>query len=596
MYRGKFENNPNGRSTSELLTARATVSQDEPVYQDSAADRPRPSQPQRPDFVPPMGGRPMAPQGARSMPPQGARPTPPQGARPMPPQGARPMPPQGARPMPPQGARPMPPQGARPMPPQGARPMPPQGARPMPQQNTRPTPQQKPEKSHRKGSFIFYSCYLGFIAVFALVTFFGLNWLNGWLERYEAAQPDDYAEAVFQQLFAQPNWGILYDNSTTKGTDLEGKESYVSHMLDKVGSSQLTYQETSAGLSGDMKYFVKLGDENIASFTLQGDAEHITDIPNWQLGEIELIFKYDNSYRIELQEGHKAFVNDMELDESYTIMKASSVAQDFLPVGTTGIRMWTQQIDNLMGKPTVRILDEKGQEMHVAYDAESMTFTEQTEANTMTEEQKKAAIGAAEVYGKYMISQANRGELAKYFDASSDVYTTIRTSEKIVQQSFFQSFDFGEETVSDFTMYSDDLFSCHVLVILNVTRKDGTVKEYPIDTNFVFAKQNTGKWLAYDMTNENVLEPVGQVRLTFMNGSEEISTGFYDTDATELDTPLIAVPEGKVFSGWTRETTSPEGQKVLEVMFTPDETGHVVLPVGNTLEPMVLKALFENAT
>ena len=209
-------------------------------------------------------------------------------------------------------------------------------------QNGRPVPQQ-PQKSHKKGSVAFYSFYFGFIVVFALCTVLGLHWLNGWLERYEAAQPDDYAEAVFQQLFAQPNWGILYDNSITKGTDLEGKESYVAHMLEKVGSSQLTYQETSAGLSGDMKYFVKLGDENIASFTLRGDAEHITDIPNWQLGDIELIFKYDNSYRIELQEGHKAFVNDMELDESYTIMKASSVAQNFLPVVPTGRKSWATE-------------------------------------------------------------------------------------------------------------------------------------------------------------------------------------------------------------------------------------------------------------
>ena len=453
-----------------------------------------------------------------------------------------------------------------------------------------------PQPAPRKSSKVFYSCYFGFILLFCLVTFLGLTWLRGWLTDYEAAQPVKMAEAVFQQLFVNPNWGLLYDNSITKGTDLEGRDSYIAHMQDKVGGNQLTYQETSAGLSGDKKYFIKLGDEKIASFILKGDAEHITDIPNWQLGDIELIFRYDNSYKIQIQEGHKAIVNGMELDESYTIMKASTVAQDFLPVGTTGIRMWTQQISNLMGKPSVKVLNEKGEEMPLLYDQETKTFTEQTPANSITEDQRAAAIGAAEVYGKYMISQANRGELAKYFDASSDIYTTIRTSEKIVQQAFFKSFDFGEETVSDFCMYSDDLFSAHVKVIMNVTRKDDTVKEYPIDTNLFFSRQSTGKWLAYDMTNEPVLEPVGQVRLTFMNGSEQLATGFYDTNATEIDTPLIAVPEGKVFSGWTRETTGEGGQKVLEVMFTPDETGHVVLPAKNVLEPMVLTALFENAS
>ena len=58
---------------------------------------------------------------------------------------------------------------------------------------------------------------------------------------------------------------------------------------------------------------------------------------------------------------------------------------------------------------------------------------------------------------------------------------------------------------------------------------------------------------------------------------------------------MITVPEGKVFSGWVRENVSAEGKKVLEVVFTPDETGHVVLTGNSTLEPMVLTPLFENA-
>ncbi len=71
-----------------------------------------------------------------------------------------------------------------------------------------------------------------------------------------------------------------------------------------------------------------------------------------------------------------------------------------------------------------------------------------------------------------------------------------------------------------------------------------------------FAKQSTGKWLVYDMTNQDVQKPIGKVRLTFMNGDQVISSDFYDTNATELDTPMISVPEGKVFSGWVRKSVS----------------------------------------
>ena len=445
-------------------------------------------------------------------------------------------------------------------------------------------------KHHTK---IFYTWYFGFIFVFFVITFLGLLWLRGWLTDYEAAQPGTAAEAFFQMYFEDPNWGLIYDNAVNKNTVGE-RAAYVAYMENKVEGSQLTYQETSAGLSGNKKYFVKLGNDRVASFILEGDSEHITD-SNWKLGDIEIIVKHEGSYRIQMLEGHTAYVNGEKLDESYTIMKASTAAQDYLPVGTTGIRMWIQEVDNLIGKPEVKIVDEKGQQMEVEYDSETMTFLEKSAATTMTEEQEEAIIGAAKVYGEYMINRASRAELAKRFDASSTTYTSIRDQEKIVQESFYQDHSFGEPTITDFTMYSEDLFSAHIAIKLNVTIKDGTIKEFPIDNTMFFAKQSTGKWLVYDMTNQDVQKPIGKVRLTFMNGDQVISSDFYDTNATELDTPMISVPEGKVFSGWVRKSVSNDGKTTLTVVFPPSETGHVTLPSGTTLEPMVLTPLFENA-
>ena len=298
---------------------------------------------------------------------------------------------------------------------------------------------------------------------------------------------------------------------------------------------------------------------------------------------------YDHSYRIQMLEGHTAYVNGQALDESHTIMKASTKAQDFLPVGTNGIRVWTQEVTGLMGRPEVVVKDRKGNVVPVSFDPETDTFVEQTAANTISVAQRDAVIGAAKVYGQYMIAQAGRGELAKFFDSSSKIYSSIRDSEKIVQKSFFSSYDFGTPEIDDFCMYSDDLFSAHVKITLNVTRTDDTVKPFDIDGTLFFTQHSTGKWLAFDMTNEAVNEPIGQVRLTFLSeDGTQIASDFYDTDAPELDAPMITVPEGKLFAGWVREAKNQEGKKVLEVVFTPDETGHVVLPKGTHLEPMVL--------
>ena len=96
------------------------------------------------------------------------------------------------------------------------------------------------------------------------------------------------------------------------------------------------------------------------------------------------------------------------------------------------------------------------------------------------------------------------------------------------------------------------------------------------------------------MTNEDVTKPVGEVRLTFKNGEEVLTTGFVANDATSLTTPIISAPEGKKFAGWVRESYGEKGVKTLTIMFVPDESGNVTLPAGSILEPMTLYALFED--
>ena len=450
------------------------------------------------------------------------------------------------------------------------------------------------KKGPRVGSVIFYTFYFMFILAFFVATYFGLNWLKGWLTDYEAAQPTVKCEEVFQEIFADPDWDALYDVAGVTGTEYEGKAEFVAYMEEKVGNAELTYIETSAGLSGDKKYIVKLGDEKIATFTLEGEAEHLTDIPDWQLGKIELFFDREESFYIQSMDGHKVLVNDVALDDSFTIQRASTAAQDYLPIGTTGARVCTQYISDLMAVPTVSVFDEQGKEMPVSYNEETRTFIEQTEANTITEEQKEAALGAAKAYCQWMIAKGSRADIAKYFDASSDIYNTIiRTTELWMQKN--NGYRFSDESVTDFCGYSDSLFSVRVAVNLNVTRTDGTVKTYEYNQALFFRKQSTGKWLCYAMTNKDVSEPVGEVRLTFMDGSTELFSDFYATDAESLVTPLVSVPDGKVFGGWITITENEEGKTVYTVIFTPDEQGNVSIPEGTVLQPMTLYAWYENA-
>ena len=464
----------------------------------------------------------------------------------------------------------------------------PSGKRPQAAQ----TMPEKRRKGPRLGGVIFYTLYFMFILVFFVATFFGLQWLQGWLADYEAAQPTTKSQEVFDQLFSHPDWGALYDAAGIEDTPYEGKGQFVSYMENKVGDSTLTFKETSAGLSGDKKYLVFLGDEKIASFTLSGQTAAITDIPDWELGGVELLFDRNETFYIQNVDGHTVYVNDVPLDDSHVIQIATTVAAEkYLPIGVSGVSMCTQQISDLLVAPVVTVFDESGNPMEVSYDEESHTFTERTKANTIPDGEKEAALNTAKTYCLFMIKQADRSDIAKYFDTSSDIYSVITNLGRLWVQDN-NGYRFTKEEVSDYARYSDDLFSVRVALILNITRTDGTTKDYDYDQTLFFRKQDTGKWLAYEATNVDVNAPVGKVRLTFMNGDTVLSSEFVKTDATELDTPLVSAPEGKVFIGWYRIDKYDKGT-TYTMVFDPDENGHVTIPNGTTLEPMTLYALFE---
>ena len=480
-----------------------------------------------------------------------------------------------------------------------------QSAKPAPKKQPAPqtdAPKKKKKKGPRLGGVIFYTIYFMFIFAFFVATLFALRFVNGWLVDFEAAQPTHKAQQVFTQLFTDPNWGDLYESAGAQDSAYEGKEEYVAYMEAKVGDTPLNYMETSAGLSGDKKFIIRLGDEKVASFTLvdknnvgNASLDNLGEIPDWQLGSVEVFFERVGDYLIEKVDGHIAYVNNVPLDDSFTIQIATTLAaEEYLEEGTTGVSICTQKITGLMEKPEVVIFDKDGKQMEVTYDEATRTFTERTENNTMTEEQKNVALDASKTYSLWMIEEVtDRGKIAKYFDATAKPYKDIVTIGELWMQGH-AGYKFANEEVTKFASYGEDLFSVYVSLDLLVTRQDGTERTYDFDKTLFFQNQS-GSWKVIDWTNVDVSQPIGKVRLTFKNGDTELLSKMFQNDIDEIITPIINAPEGQVFSGWVREDVAEDGTTTLTVVFEPDETGKVLLPEGYVLEPMTLFAWFEDA-
>lgn len=450
--------------------------------------------------------------------------------------------------------------------------------------------QAKAKKQANRGTVVFYSIYAGMVAVLLIAIMCVVPPLRSWLVRYEASQPEKKAQEVFDQLFADPDWASLYAQAGLADTTFEKADAFDKYMTGRAGDTQLTYLETSAGLSGDHKYVVKLGDEKIATFTLTGGTDMETEIATWELGTIELFYERTRSVTVEKLPGQTVYINGVALDESYTVRSVTTKAEEYLPDGVSGYRMEQVCVDGLLAEPLVTIKDENGNDIPVIIDTTSGVFKSQLTAPAMTDEERTIALNAALADAKYALRDISEWDLKQYFDSGSDIYYNIIHTHPFLQDYLGYSFDESVTNVYDFYRYSDDLFSARVTLLLKVTRTNGTIKEISMDKTYFLTKGSNGKYLVTQYTNVHVQEQEEQVRLTFMNGSEQVDTMMISSDAATVTLPAVTAPEGQVLQGWAVRGQDESGKTTMTIVLVPDANG--IALTGQTLEPMTLYAVF----
>ena len=266
----------------------------------------------------------------------------------------------------------------------------------------------------------------------------------------------------------------------------------------------------------------------------------------------------------------------------------------FLPSGVVATKTSIYEVTGLLADPKITVLDSTGKEMTVLYDEATDMFVEQTETIAISDAEREVALNALKVYAKYQIKEASSGEVGQYFDTTGSAYKSIMQT-VLTWTKGNNGISFANDSVTNYCRYSDSMFSAYVTTELTIKLTDGGTQTKPINSTLLFSRLG-GSWKVTKMTNMNIAEVVGKVRLTFMNGDVVLSNDFYNIESESLSTPLISVPDGKVFSGWYRETVKDNGAREQFLVFVPDENGDVTIPSGTTLEPMVLYPLFEDAS
>lgn len=435
---------------------------------------------------------------------------------------------------------------------------------------------------------LFISIIMGFALCLLILICCAMSPLKRLLSQYESAQPKHVASEVYDMLFADPDWDLIYDLAGVESTAFEGKDAFIRYMEAKTAGQELTCLQTTAGLSGDCKYTLSLEDETLAAFTLT-QTSGSTLSAQWTLAEVEVFFQREESITIVTSPDCTVYINGVALDDSYVISTTQTLAEDYLPEGTHGYRLEQLQVTDLLCTPEIVVLDRNFNRVSLYHSDEADVYsTDIPTSDPITDEEYTIVLDAAQTQALFAVRACNISELRQHFDANTQIYTDLSEAEPFCES--YQSHVFDEESicVTDFCRYSDTLFSVRVSLTMDVTTKKNVTTTYELDTTYFFSQNNSGAYLVTDSIDADLTQQHTQVRLTFVMDDTVVLSEMVGTDTTEFSPPEAINAEGAYPLGWGRL----EADGSLTMVLSVRSDGKFQLAEGQALEAMALYPIY----
>ena len=455
-------------------------------------------------------------------------------------------------------------------------------------------PKQAPKKRKKKaskGTKAFYIVYAIIVVLLVAAAVVAMYFLRNFLVDFQASRPEEKSKEVYAQLFDDPDWAALYEKAGIEDTTFEGAEEFAVYMEQKTEGKTLSFLETAAGLSDNHKYVVRADDDKVATFMLVNTVTDPDELPVWELGDMELFYERTESVMVEKDPDYTVYINGQALDDSYTVAKEFTDAEEYLPEGVHSYRKNTQFVKGLLVAPEVTCTDKNGVAVELAKGDDGV-YRPNTASSTdeMTQQQADRAVGAAKIFAIYSVQKAGNADLREYYDSSSQLYKDIVGIDLFTRP--FDSYFFDEENmvVSEYHRYSETMYSIRVSLTFKVNLTSGTVKDFPSDRTYFLEARENGKDMVVAATNAAIHDVKRQVRLDFTYDGK-VESVFVDATAKSLELPQVEAPAGQTFIGWAQKTVDENGKNIMNVVITPG-TGNFGVPSGE-LQYMELFPMFE---
>lgn len=443
-----------------------------------------------------------------------------------------------------------------------------------------------------RGALRFWIGILAVVLAGLILLCCAMTPLRSVLEQYEAAQYDHVGEAVYELLFADPDWELLYDLAGVENTIYEGRDAYVQYMTEKVDGRELTMVETSAGLSGQRRYLLRCEDETLAAFDLCSTEDPGALFPGWTLSDVEVYFTRSESVAVMTLPENTVYINGVPLNESSITVSVCTAAEDYLPEDVHGYRWVQLNVEGFLVEPEVIVLDAYNNPVSVYYsEANDLYSTQIPESPEMTDEEYAIVYDAIKAQAQFALRAINIAQLRQYFDSGSQAYADLCDADPFVKS--YQSYTYNDEalTVTDFRRYSDDLFSVRVQLSMSIKIRWKTYETYELDATYFFTRGGSGVYLVSDIVEDDLTRQITKYHLGYYSGDTLLGENMAEATATVFTPPTVYDSDGNAPTGWAIREQDGSYTIVLE----NQGDGTYTLAEGQTLRPMDLYPVYITA-
>ena len=323
-------------------------------------------------------------------------------------------------------------------------------------------------------------------------------YIEKYIKDYEEGMPSGAMDKIVNQ-FTPDGIGKLLSDNSVKVNEFETNDTITSYFTDKLNDGTVSYKKKAGEYSEKTPvYVVYAGDTPIAKVELKSAGKNAHKFNKWTLGTVSFgdFTKNLAEVKITAPTGADVYINGVQVTDTYKTESEVKFApclhvSDYVTVPTNDV----YDVGQLIAQPDITA-KLNGKDLTVDYDKKTGYTIYYPSDDELYKSMESRIYTIAEQYGAYIINRGSLSKLSSYMVGTAAEYVSDIPAIWAYLWGKSYTYQFNNESITNFRKYSDKCFSCDVYYDLYVDYKTGNTT-YKTSLTYTFVKQN-GTWMLAD--------------------------------------------------------------------------------------------------